>query len=125
MATEAFAVSGRRSSAAEVVDRLNAGGVSAVIVLTTKDLLRAPRFIHSGRIVFDSGEAHVMPLVGRLAEFSGGQMGEMLRPAGIGEHSAAVLREGGLSDDEIEQHLASGCIRKGQPMPRRFGLTYR
>lgn len=115
----------RALPADEALARLTAAGISAVAVHKMKEVLRMARFIQSGRIVFDKGEVHTMPMTGRLAEFSGGQMGEMLRPPGIGEHSAAVLQEGGLSPDEAQAQIASGTVRSGPPMARRFGLTYR
>lgn len=111
--------------AAKAVAQLNAAGVSAVAVQKMKDVLRDKRFIQSGRIVFDKGEVHTMPLTGRLAGFSGGQVGEMLRPPGVGEHSRTVLYEGGLSAEETATQIDAGTVREGVPMPRRFGLTYR
>lgn len=120
-----FAAAIQALPADQVVTQLNAAGVSAVVVRKMKDILRTPRFIQSGRIVFDRGEVNAMPLTGRLAEFSGGQMGEMLRPPGIGEHSIDVLQEGGVSMEEAKAHIASDCVRSGGPMARRFGLTYR
>jgi len=66
-----------------------------------------------------------MPMTGRLAEFCGGQLGEVLRPPGIGEHCAAVLYEAGLSAQEAQAQIVSDILRTGPPMVRRFGLTYR
>ena len=37
--------------------------------------------------------------------------GGSLQMPGIGQHSAEILREVGLSEPEIERHLANGCVR--------------
>jgi crotonobetainyl-CoA:carnitine CoA-transferase CaiB-like acyl-CoA transferase len=115
----------RARASDDTIAELNAAGIGAVHVQKMKDVLRNPKIIQSGTIVMDKGEVQTMPLVGRLAQFSGGQMGEMLIPPGVGEHSADVLAEGGLTPEETQKHLGSDCVHAGDPMPRRFGLTYR
>jgi crotonobetainyl-CoA:carnitine CoA-transferase CaiB-like acyl-CoA transferase len=110
---------------AEALDSLFAAGVAAVRVRKVKEVLRDPDFLHSSQIVFSEGEVHAMPLVGRLARFAGGQKGEMLLPPGIGEHSAAVMAEGNVPEDQAKALIEADVVRVGEPMPKRFGLTYR
>lgn len=110
---------------AEVVERMAAAGLAATRVRKLKEILRDPAFMQSGQIVLSQGEVHAMPLVGRLAGFSGGQKGEMLLPPGIGEHTEAVLAEGKIAADRLKDLIDRGVVRTGKPMPKRFGLTYR
>ncbi|WP_158970749.1 CoA transferase [Chachezhania sediminis] len=114
-----------RITTAEAVTRLTAAGIPAIPARKVKELLRDPDFVQSGQVVFVPGEVHILPMVGRLAHFAGGQVGRTLLPPGIGEHSVTLLQEYGLRPDEIDTLIRADTVRAGVPMPLRFGLTYR
>jgi crotonobetainyl-CoA:carnitine CoA-transferase CaiB-like acyl-CoA transferase len=62
---------------------------------------------------------------GRYARFSRSQQHETLRPPGVGEHTAEVLAEVGLSTEEIDRLAAQGAVRIGSPMVFRPMAAYR
>jgi crotonobetainyl-CoA:carnitine CoA-transferase CaiB-like acyl-CoA transferase len=62
---------------------------------------------------------------GRYAHFSRSQHHETLTPPGVGEHTAEVLAEVGLSSDEIERLASDGAVHLGTPMVFRTMAAYR
>ncbi len=110
----------------DLVLRLTQAGIPAAPARKMSELIRDPQYEEWE--VFNRLERPGMSWVfapGRYARFSRSQHHETLRPPGVGEHTAEVLSEIGLSTEEIDRLAAEGAVRLGSPMVFRPMAAYR
>lgn len=110
----------------EAVQRLTAAGVPAAPARRLKELTEDPEY--AAFSVFATLERPGMTTVlapGRYARFSRTEQDRTLSPPGVGEHTAEVLAELGLGEDEIGRLVEAGAVRLGEPMVFRPMLAYR
>ncbi|MDR1999411.1 MAG: CoA transferase, partial [Frankiaceae bacterium] len=110
----------------EATAALNGGGVAAVRVRKSGEVLRDPRllayeFLH----VRPSDNGGFISDPGRYAVFSRtGRYGPKV-PPGIGEHSRLTLAAAGFDEAEIDQLVDSGIVVQGGPMEHVLAAAYR
>jgi len=108
------------------VRRLADASIPAVRARRVSELFLDPDLMASEFAHFrPSVTGSIMSLPGRYARFSRTQRWGPMYPPGIGEHTRPVLEDAGLAPDEIEALVGEGVVRIGEPMPARFGVTYR
>lgn len=105
----------RTRSTAEWIERLDAFDVPCAPVLTRAEMIRHPQIAANALIV-----EHEHPQAGMLrqtrppARFSGTPTEYRNGGALLGQHTAEVLGETGMSSDQIEALLASGAAGKSR-----------
>jgi len=102
-------------SAAEWVARLEAAGIAAGPIYEFHEVFEDPQVRHLGLVAEveqpGAGKVKMLTFPGRAS----GTPPRIDRPAPLlGQHSAEVLREIGLSDDEINRLAAAGVIVLGE-----------
>jgi CoA:oxalate CoA-transferase len=98
----------------QCLDALNKSGVPSSAYRTVAEALADPQLAHRGALVDvedDSGTFKVMNLPFRM---SGAEVSAGKRAATLGEHTVAVLRETGLSEQQIAAF--SGKLPEAQPV---------
>jgi CoA:oxalate CoA-transferase len=98
----------------QCLDALNRNGVPSSAYRTVAEALADPQLAHRGALVDvedDSGTFKVMNLPFRM---SGAEVSAGKRAATLGEHTVAVLRETGLSEQQIAAF--SGKLPEAQPV---------
>jgi crotonobetainyl-CoA:carnitine CoA-transferase CaiB-like acyl-CoA transferase len=75
--------------------------------------------------VLDQDGVGSLHVPGRYARFSRSRRHDTLRPPGIGEHTAEVLAEVGISSADIDGLAATGAVHLGTPMVFRSMSSYR
>jgi CoA:oxalate CoA-transferase len=98
----------------QCLDALNRNGVPSSAYRTVAEALSDPQLAHRGALVDvedDSGTFKVMNLPFRM---SGAEVSAGKRAATLGEHTVAVLRETGLSEQQIAAF--SGKLPEAQPV---------
>lgn len=91
----------RTLTTAQCLDEMNAHGVPSSAYRTVAEALSDPQIAHRGALAEvedDGGTFKVMNLPFRM---SGANVSAGKRTATLGEHTVAVLRQSGLSEDEI------------------------
>src|SRR5258708_21870206 len=113
-------------SLTEVLDTLAAAGVPAAPVRTPLQLVQDPAMQASGLFAkhhLQDGTPY-FPGSG-YAYFSRTAEQAVFEAPGLGEHSRQVLAEAGLSTAEIDELIAAGVVRQGQPFQAVASMSYR
>jgi len=110
----------------EAIRRLASANVPAAPARHLSELIDDPDY-RSWEVfnVLDRPGSGPVLAPGRYARFSRTQHHETLKPPGVGEHTAEVLAEIGLTDDQIDGLAADGVVRLGSPMVFRPMVAYR
>lgn len=110
----------------EAVERLSAAGIPAAPARRMSELITDTEYQEwevFNRLDRPGASAVFVP--GRYARFSRSQHHETLRPPGVGEHTAEVLAEVGIGQEELDSLAESGAVRLGSPMVFRQMAAYR
>jgi crotonobetainyl-CoA:carnitine CoA-transferase CaiB-like acyl-CoA transferase len=108
----------RERSSAEWLDRLESAGVPAGPVLDLAQMHAHPQTLAREMIVETTHPtAGPVKTLGLPIKFSD-TPGKVCRPAPLfGQHTRAVLREHGFSDDEINELAAQGAVQMADETP--------
>jgi crotonobetainyl-CoA:carnitine CoA-transferase CaiB-like acyl-CoA transferase len=87
---------------AEIEQRCESAGIAFAPVATVEDLFRDPHLAAGGMVETTLSNGVVTPLPKLPIEMGGERPDKRLDPPQLGADSRAVLREAGLSDEEIE-----------------------
>jgi crotonobetainyl-CoA:carnitine CoA-transferase CaiB-like acyl-CoA transferase len=112
--------------AGEAVRRLADVAVAAYPARKISQAIRDPRLVSAEFVHINSaadGTLFITP--GRYATFSRTARFGPLTAPGTGEHTAAVLREAGLTAPEIDELIRAGAVAVGGPMEQRLPSIYR
>ena len=113
-------------SLTEVLDALTAAGVPAAPVRTPLQLVQDPAMQASGLFAKHHLQDGTPYFAGaRYADFSRTAQQAVFEAPGLGEHSREVLAEAGLSTAEIDDLIAAGVVRQGQPFQAVAIMSYR
>lgn len=88
--------------------RFHAGGVPSGALNDIAEALDHPRVRHRGLVKEVDSYAGAVRVLDFPAEFSGAQTVNRLGPPDVGEHTESVLREFGLTDEEVREVLKAG-----------------
>ncbi|MBO0894105.1 MAG: CoA transferase, partial [Acidimicrobiales bacterium] len=110
----------------EAVSRLTSAGIPATSARWIAEVA-ADKEVQAWEIFqsFERPDRSVVQVPGRYARFSRTEQTGVMRPPGIGEHSADVLDDAGLTRDQIEELIAKEAVRQGGPMVYRTLAAYR
>ncbi|MEO7540493.1 MAG: CaiB/BaiF CoA-transferase family protein [Sphingomicrobium sp.] len=97
--------------AAEWLAKLDAAGIPAGPINRVSQALADVQAQHRGMVRTLSG----VQMVGSPVRIDGGRADSELPPPGLGEHTAEVLGELGVSADEVDRLRAGGVIGVGPP----------
>jgi len=92
----------RRISTAKCLDELNVHGVPCSAYRTVAEALRDPQLAHRGALAEVEDGGGTFKVVNLPFRMSASRVAAGKRAAALGEHSLALLRESGLSEDRIE-----------------------
>jgi crotonobetainyl-CoA:carnitine CoA-transferase CaiB-like acyl-CoA transferase len=109
-----------------VVEQLAAAGIAAVPVRRLSEIAADEDLVSTGILrILDRTPLTPIYAPLRYAFFSRTQNDGLPLPPGVGEHSAEVLREAGLSEPAIAELLSAGVIVQGGHFTYRELPTYR
>ena len=104
-------------AADDVVARLGALGIPAVVARRVERLPYDAELIASGALVEDRlGDGTPVFLPGRFARFSRTERQDILRPPGLGEHSREILGAAGVDAGTVDKAVEAGIVGVGGPM---------
>jgi len=110
----------------DAVARLAEAGVPAAPARRLSELVHDPRYAEWEIFnILDRPGMSSVHAPGRYAHFSRSQHHQVLRPPGVGEHTAEVLAEVGYSEAEVDRLAEAGVVRLGDPMVFRSLVAYR
>jgi crotonobetainyl-CoA:carnitine CoA-transferase CaiB-like acyl-CoA transferase len=113
-------------SLTEVLDALTAAGVPAAPVRTPLQLVQDPAMQASGLFAKHHLQDGTPYFAGSgYAYFSRTAQQAVFEAPGLGEHSREVLAEAGLSTAEIDELIAAGVVKQGQPFQVVAIMSYR
>jgi crotonobetainyl-CoA:carnitine CoA-transferase CaiB-like acyl-CoA transferase len=98
---------------AKCLKELNAHGVPCSAYRTVAEALCDPQLTHRGALAEVEDGGGTFTIVNLPFRMSASKVAAGRRAATLGEHSAALLRESGLSDDQIEAMVGE------VPLPER------
>ena len=105
---------------------VEAAGLRAVRARRVNEVLQDPRLLDAEMFhVRTSDEQGTFMMPGRYAGFSRTQRRGPMSPAGIGEHTVAVLTEAGLDSTEIGSLLETDVVRAGGGVRHVLPIQYR
>jgi crotonobetainyl-CoA:carnitine CoA-transferase CaiB-like acyl-CoA transferase len=111
---------------AEVLECLNAAGIPAAPVRTPLQLVLDPAMQACGLFAKHHLQDGTPYFAGaRYAHFSRTAEQAVFEAPGLGEHSREVLAEAGLSTAEIDELIAAGVVKQGQPFQVVAIMSYR
>jgi crotonobetainyl-CoA:carnitine CoA-transferase CaiB-like acyl-CoA transferase len=111
---------------AEVLECLNAAGIPAAPVRTPLQLVLDPAMQACGLFAKHHLQDGTPYFAGaRYAHFSRTAEQAVFEAPGLGEHSREVLAEAGLSTAEIDELIATGVVKQGQPFQVVAIMSYR
>jgi CoA:oxalate CoA-transferase len=90
----------RKIATAECLDELNAHGVPCSAYRTVGEALRDPQLAHRGALAEVEDGGGVFKVVNLPFRMSASKVAAGKRAAALGEHSLALLRESGLSEEQ-------------------------
>lgn len=110
----------------EALSRLTAAGIPATAARRIAEVAADPE-VQAWEVLqsFDRPDGSLVQVPGRYARFSRTQQTGVMRPPGIGEHSAEVLAGAGLTSSQIEELVTKEAVRQGGPMVYRTLAAYR
>jgi crotonobetainyl-CoA:carnitine CoA-transferase CaiB-like acyl-CoA transferase len=115
-----------RRPQAEVLECLNAAGISAAPVRTPLQLATDPALQALGLFATHHLQDGTPYFAGaRYARFSRTEEQAVFEAPGLGEHSREVLAEAGVSSNEIDELIAAGLVRQGPPFQVVAIMNYR
>jgi crotonobetainyl-CoA:carnitine CoA-transferase CaiB-like acyl-CoA transferase len=110
----------------EAIDRLTRANVAVAPARRLSELIADPEYQQWDMFhVLEQDGVGALHVPGRYARFSRSRRHDTLRPPGVGEHTAEVLAEVGISSDDIDELAASGAVHLGTPMVFRSMSSYR
>jgi CoA:oxalate CoA-transferase len=98
----------------QCLDALNKSGVPSSAYRTVAEALSDPQLTHRGALVEVEDEGGTFKVMNLPFRMSGAEVSAGKRAATLGEHTVAVLRETGLSEDQIAAF--SGKLPEAQPV---------
>jgi CoA:oxalate CoA-transferase len=96
------------------LDALNKNGVPSSAYRTVAEAMSDPQLAHRGALVEVEDEGGTFKVMNLPFRMSGAEVSAGKRAATLGEHTVAVLRETGLSEDQIAAF--SGKLPEAQPV---------
>jgi crotonobetainyl-CoA:carnitine CoA-transferase CaiB-like acyl-CoA transferase len=125
LATELTA-SLRTLKAQDAVARVEEAGLRAARARFVSEVLQDPILLNEEAFHIRTSDDHgTFMTPGRYAGFSRTQRRGPLSPAGIGEHTIAVLEEAGFPREEIDQLMAADVVRAGSRVQHVLPISYR
>jgi crotonobetainyl-CoA:carnitine CoA-transferase CaiB-like acyl-CoA transferase len=110
----------------QAIDRLTRANVAVAPARRLSELTADPEYQRWEMFhVLDQDGVGSLHVPGRYARFSRSRRHDTLRPPGIGEHTAEVLAEVGISSADIDGLAATGAVHLGTPMVFRSMSSYR
>jgi crotonobetainyl-CoA:carnitine CoA-transferase CaiB-like acyl-CoA transferase len=125
-AAEAIGASLRTLTSAQVIKAAETAGARAAPARTLADLAREQAILDARYLEsLTRADGRVFYVPGRYARFSRTEQTRVLAPPGLGEHSRELLREAGLTADEVDALVAAGSVVQGGPITAFGDVGYR
>jgi crotonobetainyl-CoA:carnitine CoA-transferase CaiB-like acyl-CoA transferase len=100
----------RTITTAQCLAELNAHGVPCSAYRTVAEALRDPQIAHRGALAEVEDGSGTFKVLNLPFKMSGTNISAGKRAATLGEHSVALLRESGLSEDQIATMVGKSAL---------------